>query len=311
MDMVTILICDDEPDVRVWLRLRLTGFGYNVLEATDGAECIAKATTQEFGLIVLDIRLPDMDGFTVCSRLRAHSATRHVPVVILTAHHTSLDDRVRGLRLGADDYLPKDVDPAELQARLETVIRRAQIGIDVNSLTRLPGNAVVTDEINHRLDQRVPFAVAWIDLDNFKAFNDRYGFSRGDEMINETAKALRESLNVHGTEDDFLGHVGGDDFVIVADVDRVETIAAEIIEIVDDWFPKLYDDDDRERGYIRSVDRQGNLQTFPIATVSVAVVISQVQRFSNVLEVAEAAGEVKKLAKARQGSEVVVDRRVH
>ena len=311
MDRITVLICDDEPDVRVWLRLRLKDLGYDVAEAVDGAECLEKAQSEDPGLVILDIQLPDIDGFAVCSELRGRPQTRHIPVVMLTAHHTSLDDRVRGLRLGADDYLPKDIDPEELAARLETVIRRAKSVGETSPLTRLPGNIAISDEIDRRLSAREPFGVAWVDLDNFKAFNDRYGFSRGDEMILEAAKILREAVNIHGRDHDLLGHVGGDDFVVIAGVDRVEQIAEHVVETVDDWFPKLYDEDDRERGYIRSVNRQGAPQTYPIAAVSIAIVLSLAQRFRNVLEVAQAASEVKKLAKARHGSRVVVDRRVH
>lgn len=307
----TILICDDEPDVRVWLRMRLKSLGYDVSEAPEGRTGIDTARKDHPDLIILDINMPGMDGFEVCKNLRQHPQTRHIPVIMLTSVHTRVDDRVRGLRLGADDYLPKDVDPTELAARIETVLRRAISSGDVNPLTKLPGNTVISDEIDARILSREPFAVAWADLDNFKAFNDRYGFTRGDKMLVETANALREAMQKHGRESDFLGHVGGDDFVIVADIERVYPIAEDAVHLIDERFPLLYDLDDRTRGFIRSIDRHGQPQTFPIATISVAIVHSQAHRFLNVLQVAEAASEVKKLAKARSGSKIVVDRRVH
>jgi len=307
----TILICDDELDVRVWLKARLNGLGYEVAEADGGPECLKRVRRQPPDLIVLDINMPEMDGFATCSELRKSPQTRHIPVVMLTAVRTQLDDRVRGLRLGADDYLPKDIDPEELAARLETVLRRATGVSDINPLTKLPGNAVITDEIDRRLALREPFAVAWADLDNFKAFNDRYGFTRGDKMILETARALSESLDRYRAEDDFLGHVGGDDFVILSAIERASPIAEYAVKLVDERFPLLYDLDDRTRGYIRAVDRSGNPLTFPIATISIAIVCSQAQRFQNVLQVAEAASQTKKIVKAKRGSGVVVDRRVH
>jgi len=311
MNKGAILVCDDEPDVRVWLSARLSALGYESDEAADGRECLAKAGAKVPDLIILDINMPGMDGFATCADLRKNPLTRSIPVVMLTAHHTKLDDRVRGLRLGADDYLPKDVDPAELAARVETVLRRAKGARDLSPLTRLPGNATITDEIDRRLLRREPFAVDWIDLDNFKAFNDRYGFTRGDKMIVQVANALRESLEKCGQEGDFLGHVGGDDFVVVSSIDRASPIAEYAVKLIDERLPLLYDLDDRTGGYIRGVDRHGNPLAFPIATVSVAIVQSQAQRFQNVLQVAQAASETKKLAKAKRGSSVAVDRRVH
>jgi len=306
-----ILICDDEPDVRVWLKARLKGFGYRTIEATDGAECLEKVRTDLPSLLVLDINMPELDGFEVCAQLRRNPDTRFLPVVMLTAQRTAVGDRVKGLRLGADDYLPKDVDPEELSARIEAALRRAQNAGEINPLTKLPGNAVITDEIEKRLAGKEPFAVAWADLDNFKAFNDRYGFSRGDEMLKITARALQEALEKYREEGDFVGHVGGDDYVIVCGPDRAFPIAERAAVLVDERLPMLYDLDDRTRGYIRSVDRQGNPQSFPVASVSIAVINSQAARFQNVLQIAEAASEMKKVAKSRSGSQIVVDRRVH
>ena len=307
----TILICDDDQDVRIWLKARLKSLGYDTLESVDGESGIQEARARHPDLIILDINMPGIDGFQVCTKLRRDPQTRHIPVIMLTAIHTHVDDRVRGLRLGADDYLPKDVDPDELAARIETVLRRAISSGDVHPLTKLPGNTVVSDELDTRILSRQPFAVAWADLDNFKAFNDRYGFTRGDKMLVETATALREGLAEHGESSDFLGHVSGDDFVVVADIERVYPIAEAAVKLIDERFPLLYDLDDRTRGFIRSVERHGKPKTFSVATISVAIVHSQAQRFLNVLQVAEAASAVKKIAKSSHGSKIIVDRRVH
>lgn len=307
----TILICDDEPDARTVLTARLGALGYETDEAPDGPECLRKAQANVPELVILDIAMPGMDGFTTCTELRRNPLTRTVPVVMLTAHRTQVDDRVRGLRIGADDYLPKDIDPSEFAARIETVLRRATDAGDVSPLTKLPGNLTITEQIDRRLVRREPFAVAWIDIDNFRAFNDRYGFTRGDKMILEVADALRGSVDTYGKAGDFLGHVGGDDFVVVSSMDRAAPIAEYAVRVIDERIPLLYDLDDRTRGYIRAVDRHGNPLTYPVATVSVAIVHSQAQRFQNVLQVAEAASETKRLAKAQRGSSVIVDRRVH
>lgn len=311
MAAINVLICDDEPEVRLLLRTRLVSLGYEVIEAKDGQDCVATAVSTPVHIIVLDVSMPGMDGFAVCSQLRKSPRTRHIPVLFLTALRTGLDDRVKGLRIGADEYLSKDVDPEELAARIEAVLRRTAGATEVNPLTRLPGNAVISEEIDSRIGKREPFAVAWADLDNFKAFNDRYGFARGDRMILDTAEILRESLDRHGHPEDFLGHVGGDDFVIVSSVDRSVQIAEHAAEIFRARIPSLYDLEDRARGYIRAVDRNGKESRYPIAGISIAVVQSSGQRFQNVLQVAEAASEMKRRAKADPGSGVVVDRRLH
>jgi PleD family two-component response regulator len=307
----TILICDDDADVRVWLRARIRSLGYAHMEVTNGEDCLETARIEHPDLIILDINMLGIDGFEVCTQLRKNPQSRHIPVIMLTAVHTHVDDRVRGLRLGADDYLPKDVDPDELAARIDTVLRRAVSGGDVNSLTKLPGNTMISDEIDTRILSRDPFAVTWLDLDNFKAFNDRYGFARGDKMLVEAANALREALQKYGDEADFLGHVAGDDFVIVSGIQRAYSVAESAVRYIDERFPLLYDLDDRTRGHMRSIDRHGKPQTFPIATVSVAIVHSQAHRFLNVLQVAEAASDMQKVAKTHVGSKIVVDRRVH
>ncbi|HQE62057.1 MAG TPA: response regulator [Candidatus Latescibacteria bacterium] len=311
MAQIRVLVCDDEPDARFLLRSRLVSLGYDVLEASDGDECVKIAASDPVDIIILDVSMPRVDGFSACSELRRNPRTRHIPIVFLTALRTSRDDRLKGLRLGADEYLVKDVDPEELAARLEAVLRRTVGAVETNPLTHLPGNAVVTEEIESRIRKREPFAVAWADLDNFSAFNDRYGFARGDKLIVETATILLESLKLFGSEEDFLGHLGGDDFVVVSTVERSAMMAEHAVKLGRERLPLLYDLDDRSRGYVRTLDRNGKQLQYPITNISVAIVQSRGQRFQNILQVADAANEMKRRAKMNPGSGVVIDRRVH
>lgn len=311
MAQIRVLICDDEPDARFLLRSRLASLGYDVLEASDGDECAKTAANDPVDIIILDVSMPRVDGFSACTELRRNPRTRHIPIVFLTALRTSRDDRVKGLRLGADEYLVKDVDPEELAARLEAVLRRTVGAVETNPLTHLPGNAVVTEEIESRIQKREPFAVAWADLDNFSAFNDRYGFSRGDKLIVETAAILRESLKLFGKGEDFLGHLGGDDFVVVSTAERSTAMAEYAVRLGRERLPLLYDLDDRSRGYVRTLDRNGKQLEYPITNISVAIIQSRGQRFQNILQVADAANEMKRRAKMNPGSRVVIDRRVH
>jgi PleD family two-component response regulator len=304
-----ILICDDEADMRVWLRARLQSFGHEVLVAENGNEALTCAQAELPDLLILDLNMAGIDGFAVCSELRSCPQTRHIPIIMLTSQRTTVDDRVRGLRLGADDYLLKDVAPEELDARIISALRRGAMAGELSPLTRLPGNSVITDVITARLAHGQPFGLAWGDIDNFKAFNDHYGFARGDEMILLTARIMREVAQEQEGESPFIGHVGGDDFVILSNPDNILEIGEDVIQRVDERFPDLYDAQERALGCIQSVDRKGNPETFPIASISIAVVLSTTRPFENVLDVMQVCAEMKKVAKSREGSQIVVDRR--
>jgi GGDEF domain-containing protein len=171
----------------------------------------------------------------------------------------------------------------------------------------LPGNASIKAEIAERLDRGDRFAVLVIDLDSFKAFNDRYGFDRGDEALRVLGNIVLEA--VEGATSDFAGNIGGDDFVIVTSTDRAEPIAESVCGLVDERMPYLYDADDREAGFITSTDRKGTLQRFPLMTVSVAVVSNEGQQFRHHSEISEIGTEIKHYLKQREGSCYLKNRR--
>ncbi|WP_322510684.1 response regulator [Chloroflexus sp.] len=209
-----ILLVDDEADIRVILGQQLTDTGFAVVTAPDGATALRLAASQHFDLIVLDRLLPDGDGLQVLRILRAQQGTRLTPVMLLSAV-SALDEKVRSLQLGADDYVVKPCSAAELAARIRSILRRSERDSSVNPLSRLPGNVVIEQVVHERLAGRQPFAVAYIDLDHFKGYNDHYGFFKGDAVIAYTARLLADIVHWEGEADDFLGHLGGDDFVFV------------------------------------------------------------------------------------------------
>lgn len=181
---------------------------------------------------------------------------------------------------------------------------------NANPLTGLPGNMVIEDKLKTIIAQQLPFSILYIDLDNFKAFNDKYGFERGDKAILLTASILSSCINHHkGIERDFLGHIGGDDFVILTQPERAEAICDAIIQDFDWEIPNLYAQTDRERGYIIMPNRRGQVESYPIMSISIAVVDNQNRRFANYLEIGEMAADVKKRAKAIGGSIWVSERR--
>src|SRR5688572_6603084 len=266
-----ILVADDDPDVLQVVRVNLELEGYEVDTALDGQEALDKATSQPVDLILLDIMMPRMDGLTALHRIRGHASTGNASIILLTARGLP-EDRVRGLELGADDYITKPFDVSELVARVKAVLRRTQAARDLSPLTGLPGNFRIGQEIENRIGTGAPFALVHCDLDNFKAFNDHYGFMRGDEVIRFCARCLGAATDEIGEMDAFVGHIGGDDFVALISAERAEEYCKRVIDRFDDGILDYYDTADALRGYIEVIDRRGERYAFPMVSISLGVV---------------------------------------
>jgi diguanylate cyclase (GGDEF)-like protein len=220
-----------------------------------------------------------------------------------------VQNKVHGLGKGADDYVIKTVDPLELQARIEMVIRRTQEQSAANPLTRLPGNLALEREIKKRLDAGDVFSVCYCDLDNFKAYNDKYGYEAGDKVIFHTAQILMNVVRELSKSDDFVGHIGGDDFVVLTTPERDNAIVKAIAETFDETIVKFYDDDDLERKGIQIENRAGKLEHFPIMSITLAVISGSREDFESTHVIAERAAELKKYLKKFQGSNFLSERR--
>jgi len=304
-----ILIVDDEPDIRDVVRLTLESEGYEVHEAGDGMEALDRIRSIHPHLILLDFKMPRLDGTGVCQAVRKDIVLRHLPIIMLTSK-AEVSDKVEGIRSGADDYLTKPFEPAELLARVRMVLRRTAQALDANPLTKLPGNASILEELQKRIHENQPWAVCYIDLDQFKAFNDVYGFERGDEVIRSVARILLETMQTLGTADDFLGHIGGDDFVLITHPKRVEPICQTILAEVRKAACGFYNEQDRQRGYIEAKDREGRLRRFPLLTASIAVVSNEQKHIHHVAEIAQRGAELKAWIKSQGGNLWARDRRV-
>jgi GGDEF domain-containing protein len=195
---------------------------------------------------------------------------------------------------------------AEMARRVK---RMEEMHLDANPLTRLPGNIALENVLRSRLDAGRPLAFCLADLDNFKAFNDRYGYARGSELIKEAARIVETAVALHGAAEDFVGHIGGDDFAVITTPERFPAICEAIIEGFDKAVLAHYDPEDLARGFIRSKDRQGKDRVFPVTSISIAVVTNLTQRLENAIQVGEKAAELKEYAKSLPGSLYVVDRR--
>jgi len=208
-----------------------------------------------------------------------------------------------------EDYIWRADFERDFLARVNLSIYRSEKNVEINPLTRLPGNISINRAIQERLDKNIDFAFGYADLDYFKPFNDRYGFSRGDEVIKITGRLILGIVKALQPQGSFVGHVGGDDFVFIIDIDLVEEAAAEIIKAFDSLVIGCYDPEDLTKGFIKSVDRKGKASQFPIMGISIGITETHCRNFSHYGEVTQPAAEMKKFAKQFPGSCFKSDRR--
>ncbi|HJR45105.1 MAG TPA: response regulator [Actinomycetota bacterium] len=304
----TILIADDDEDIVRFVEVNLRLEGFEVATAFDGEQALHAAYDIDPDLILLDVMMPKVDGFEVCQRLRSDGRTKNISIIMLTAKSLSAD-KVVGLTAGADDYMIKPFDPIELVARVKSALRRSKEMRAINPLTQLPGNVQIQEEVTRKVQAGTPFAVMYIDIDDFKAFNDYYGFLRGDAAIKLLARCATDSVNEHGGPDPFLGHIGGDDLVAIVDAESAEKTATALLECWDREAPSLYDPADVENGYIDVVDRQKQMHRYKLASVSIGIASNVNRQISSHWEASEIASEMKQFAKRQEGSVFAMDRR--
>ncbi len=303
-----ILVVDDEPHIRQILKFTLEKADYQVFTACDGEEALKKMDEVKPNLVLLDVMMPKMDGFEVCRKMREEFALNQIPVIMLTAKG-DLTEKVHGLEGGANDYLVKPYSNEELLLRVRNVLEWNIKQKEANPLTGLPGNTAIERELIKRINQKLPFAFLYIDIDNFKGFNDYYGYQKGDEIIGFLAGILARTIEKLGNKDDFIGHIGGDDFVMIASPSRVEFMAKYIIDEFDKGTLMLLDEDDVKRGYLEVRDRQGELKRIPVMSVTIALVMSADNKIEHFAEINDIATSLKEYGKRIKGSVVVKERR--
>lgn len=307
MYKLKIIIVDDDPDILDLLSVTLEG-DYEVFTASTGNEALIKSKEVFPSLFILDYNLPDIQGPEICKLLRKDPLFLNTPILMLTGKG-EIDDKVTGLEAGVDDYMVKPFAPPELIARVRMLIRRSTINLDANPISRLPGNTSINKALEDRVKDKEIFAVIYTDLNNFKSINDYYGFLKGDNVIKETARIVIESVQRKGTEKDFIGHIGGDDFVVITAIDNAEEIAKNIVSEFDKIAPTFFDEKDRVKGYIETRGRDGLIQKFGFPSIAIGIITNVYRRFTHVAEIASAGAEMKMLAKKFDTSKYIVDRR--
>jgi len=306
-----ILIVDDEKN-NIDLLVNLLKKEYDTLVARSGRKAISLAqSVNPPDLILLDIVMPEMDGYEVCRVLQSNRYTKDIPIIFVTAMCED-DDEYKGLGLGAIDYITKPIRPAIVEARVKNHIQRHlalkelerlnRLALDANPSTGLPGNNSIADAITQAINEHRKVCVIHADLDFFKAFNDKYGFARGDDVIQFTGNLFRQMLSEINNEFAFIGHIGGDDFVLITPSSSCQEIAKKIIERFDQEIRKFYDAEDLNQNGILSVDRGGENQFFPIMSISLSGVDLSNEAFTKYIQVNDVCAEVKKIAKSTSGS---------
>ena len=259
-------------------------------------------------LVVIDADSAGDEGMALCTRLKADAYTAIVPVAVVINRHAT-DSVRRWFAAGADEVITPLFESGEQAGRLEALVTRAQRDVAVNPSTRLPGTTEIDREVRQRMERGEFFAVCYADLDHFKEYNDRYSYYDGDRVIYLLSRILHDVVRGLVGPAGFVGHIGGDDFIVVIPVDSIDAVCAEVLNVFDTLVPYQYNEQDRRAGYYFGKDRRGQLHRVPLMTLSIGVVTNKHRRFAHPAQVSELATEMKSYAKTQAGSVFVVDRR--
>jgi len=244
----------------------------------------------------------------LCSMIKQDIVFGHLPILLIL-QPLEQDFELDWEKIPVDDYLREPLNPEEIRSRVLLALARADRNRDANPLTRLPGNHSIMKEIQKRIKGGSHFAIGYVDLDEFKSYNDKYGFVRGDEIIKMTARIVTNSVRKLALPDAFTGHIGGDDFVFIVPPDRLDSVSREIIKNFDLIVSSFYDEDDRIRGYIESTNRKGEKERFPIMSISIAAVTTEYRPIKHIGQISAIMAEVKKRVKSMKGSNYLRDLR--
>lgn len=308
MALARILVVEDDPHIAHILRFQLEAAGYAVRTAENGREGYELVLAEPPDLVLTDLMMPVMDGHELCRRIKDDFRTAQIPVILLTAK-AEVGDKVAAFDLGANDYLVKPHNRDELLLRVRNLLNWSRTQREANPLTGLPGNLAIEREVLRRLDSHTPFVFLYIDADNFKAFNDYYGYARGDQAIQLVAKILRECATRLGVDNGFVGHIGGDDFVVLCGTADAENVGEAILEWFTEASAELYDREDRERGHIEVLNRRHVVERFPMMSLTIALVSTEKVPVSHLAELIDIAQELKAHGKGIAGSVLVNERR--
>ncbi|NIA13229.1 MAG: diguanylate cyclase [Nitrospiraceae bacterium] len=303
-----VLVVSADGGIRETACAELEDAGFRAATCADSGAMLTAIYASPPQCLVLDA---SRDGAALeesVRRLKADNVYGHLPVLLILAREETATES-DWEALPADDYLMESWTPGEVVSRVRLALARARRDIDANPLTGLPGNQAIMREAGYRLGSGRSFALAYLDLDNFKPYNDKYGFSRGDEVLRMTARVLVNAVTALDSSDTHVGHVGGDDFIFLTPPECLVEVCDEVTRNFDSIVPSFYDEEDRQAGVIRSTDRRGGAKTFPLMTVTIVALDTGTARIKHLAAASTRLAELKRYAKRSQKSNYVLDRR--
>ncbi len=293
MGKARLIIVEDDFDIANMLRLYFTSLQYDVDLAGRGSEALEKTRQNMPNLIVLDIMLPDMDGFEVCRILRTTTRTSHVPIIFLT-QKDERRDKLQGLELGADDYITKPFDIEELKLRVQRAITRAEQQSLTDPHSGLPSGRLIEEQLR-RIIRQQGWALMDIRINHFEPFKEVYGFVAAADVLRFTAMLMGEVVDELGDPNDFIGHASGDNFILICSESQAPAIRQQLKERFATEVLSHYNFMDREQGYILTRDENGQAVKTPLMNLSIGVVSPSQQEFADIREITELAAEARRL----------------
>lgn len=250
----------------------------------------------------------NIDVIDICKKIRSYNDNSITPIIVISSDIRK-EHRVEVLKNSVEYFIKAPIDEQYIYYTVKNIVRLIQTNRRVSPLTGLPGNVQIQVEIKKRILRKKEFAVLYLDLDNFKEYNDIYGFLKGDEVIKYTAKTILKVIHRHELEETFVGHIGGDDFIAIISEANYDVICQDILAHFDEGIKKYFTEDDWEKGYLEVANRKGIIEQFPLTSLSIGVVIAEPGEYENSLEIGEVGAGVKHLAKTQVGSAYAINRR--
>jgi PleD family two-component response regulator len=299
MGKARLLVVEDDIDIGNMLKIYFSGMEFDVDVAMRGKDALEKTRQVLPHLIVLDIMLPDIDGYEVCRNLRTNMRTSHIPVIFLT-QKDERSDKLQGLELGADDYITKPFDIEELKLRVQGAIRRSERESLTDPRSGLPAGRLIEDQLRRIIRQK-GWALLDARVNNFEPFKDVYGFVAGDDVLRFTSMLIGEVVDELGTTSDFIGHAGGDNFIIITTEEKSEAIKNRLKERFDNEVQTHYNFMDRQQGFVQAPTTEGTTVKVPFMTMSVGIVSPSAHSFADIREITELAAEARRQDTAAGG----------
>lgn len=292
MGKARLLIVEDDIDIGNMLKIYFAGMDFDVDVAVRGSDALEKTKHALPHLIVLDIMLPDIDGYEVCRNLRTNMRTSHIPVIFLT-QKDERSDKLQGLELGADDYITKPFDIEELKLRVQGAIKRAERESLTDPRSGLPAGRLIEEQLR-RIIREKGWALLDARVNEFEPFKDVYGFVAGDDVLRFAAMLINEVVDEAGSASDFIGHAGGDNFIIITSEDKAAAIKTRLKERFDKEVQTHYNFIDRQQGFVQAPSPDGSTVKVPFMTLSVGVVSPSENSFADIREITEMAAEARR-----------------